>query len=62
MTEYTSTRGDRGVLLRDLLGSRPGLERVDDSLERDPRSRHAHHTLGVGVDGHAFDDVGRVHD
>lgn len=52
---------NRWVLLRDLLGGRPGLERVDDGFERDPGTRHAHDAVVIGVDGHPLEDVRGVH-
>ena len=48
---------NRWVLLRDLLGGGAGLERADDSFERDPGTRHAHDAVIIGVDGHPLEDV-----
>lgn len=42
-------QGNGGVLLRDLLGSRTGLERTDDRVERHPRAGNPHDAAGVGM-------------
>ena len=54
-------QGNGGVLLRNLLGGRTGVERRDKRVERHPRTGDTHDAVGVSVNWNPLNRFGRVH-
>jgi Putative transposase len=54
-------QGNGGVLLRDLLGGRTGVERRDKGVERHPRTGDTHDAVGVSVNWNPLNRFGQVH-
>jgi hypothetical protein len=54
-------QGNRGVLLRNLLGSRTSVERRDNSVEGHPRTGDTHDAVGVSVNRNPLNRFGRIH-
>src|SRR5262249_35552027 len=52
---------NRGILLRDLLGGRAGLEGAHDGVERDTCTGDSDNAVGIAVDWHPLKDIRGVH-